>query len=422
MRFSLLALASVTALAQSPIHLSLSEAVETALRQNPSVLTARHAVEEAEARVREARAGYFPQFGFNGIAKVGLAGATNALGLVGLPASPLYRNLADSLNVSQTLFDFGRTKHRVASERKLRDAAEADVVTAEAEVSLKVEQAWYGLLRAQRMRDVAAEIVRSREAMVRQAQALYEGQIRSRVDLDLARVSLSRAQLQASEAENRVHTAVAALGLALGGAQDAEYVLESPDLTTQELEPVESLVEDGFRMRTELKSLRFEKEAAAEQLEWAKSQKRPLLNLAFTGGYARFTNVLARQLLAGGAGLALPLFTGGRIEGQEQEAQAQLGVLEAREDSLKQQVAFEIRTAWFRLKNAFDSLPVFRLQSEYARSAARLAGERYRERLGSFVEVAAAEASLAEASANESTGWYDVRIAEAELRRASGRK
>src|SRR5260370_23134855 len=117
--------------ASPPVHLTLEHAIETALRQNPSVNVARHAVEEAEARVREARAGYYPQFGFSGIAKVGLSGATNALGLIGLPASPLYRNLADSLNASQTVFDFGRTKHRVAQDRKLRDATEAAVTTIE---------------------------------------------------------------------------------------------------------------------------------------------------------------------------------------------------------------------------------------------------------------------------------------------------
>jgi outer membrane protein len=269
---------------------------------------------------------------------------------------------------------------------------------------------------------VTAEIARSREATVRQAQALYEGQIRSRVDFDLARVSLSRAQLQTSEAENRVYVAVAILGLALGGAQDAEYVLESLDLSAPKLEPVESLVEEAFRVRPEFETSRFDREAAAEQLELARSRKKPLLNLAFTGGYARFTNVLARQLFAGGAGLVMPLFTGGRIEGQQEEAEAQLRVLDDRAESLKQQVALEIRTAWFRVKNAIDSLPVLLLGTEYARSATRLAEERYRERLGSFVELAAAQASLAEASASESAGLYDAKIAEAELRRAAGRR
>jgi outer membrane protein len=422
MRIFALFLVAPVVFAGPLVHLTLQQAIETALRQNPSVNAARHGLDEAEARVREARAGYHPQLGVNGIAKMGLSGATNALGLVGLPASPLYRNLADSLNASQTVFDFGRTKHRVAQERKLRDAAEADVVAVEAEVRLKVEQTWYGLLRAQRLQEVTAEIVRSHEATVRQAQALYEGQIRSRVDLDLARVSLSRAQLQASEAENRVHIAIATFGLALGGAQDAEYTLESPDLSIPKLDPVEALVEEAFRLRPELQTLRLDREAAGEQLEFAKSQKKPLLNLAFSGGYARFTNVLARQLLAGGAGLALPLFTGGRIEGQEEEAEAQLHGLESREESLKQQVTLEIRTAWFRLRNAIDSLPVLHLQTEYARNATRLADERYRERLGSFVELSTAQASLAEASASESVGLYDAKIAEAELRRAAGRR
>src|SRR5258708_952399 len=170
-----------------------------------------------------------------------------------------------------------------------------------------------GLLRAQRLVEVTGEIVRSREVTVRQAQALYEAQIRSRVDLDLSRASLSRAQLQASEAENRVHVAIATLGLALGGAQDAEYILESPDLSTPKLEPVETFVEEALRLRPELQTLRLNREAAGEQLEFAKSQKKPLLNLAFSGGQARVSNGLARPMPAGGAGLALSLVTRGRV-------------------------------------------------------------------------------------------------------------
>src|SRR5260370_20694791 len=117
----------------------------------------------------------------------------------------------------------------------------------------------------------------------------------------------------------------------------------------------------------------------------------------------------------------MPVFTGGRVEGKEEEEEGQRHGLESREESLKQQVALEIRTAWFRLKNAIDSLPVLHLQTEYARDATRLAEERYRERLGSFVELAVAQAILAEAYVGESVGLYDAKIADAELRRAAGR-
>jgi outer membrane protein len=403
-------------------HLSLQEAIETALRQNPSVIAARRTVEEADARIRQARAGYYPQAGFNGIAKAGLSGATNALGLVGLPASPLYRNFADSLNVSQALFDSGRTRHQVAYERKLRDTAEADVAAVEAEITVEVARAYYGVLRARRLRDVAAEVVRTREATVRQARAFYEGQIRSRVDLDLARVNLSRAQLQGTEADNQVHIATAKLGQAMGGPQDEEYLLDSPGPGVPLLDSLESLLQEAIRMRPELRALRFEREAAQERLEFIRSQRRPVLNLAFSGGYARFTNVLARELLAGGAGLALPLFTGGRIEGQEQEAEAQLRVLESRDESLRQSVALEVRTTWFGLKKAIDVLPMLSQSTEYARSALRLADERYRERLGSFVDVIAAQSSSQEASSAEAVAAYDAKVAEAELRRAVGRR
>src|SRR5207253_937474 len=129
-----------------------------------------------------------------------------------------------------------------------------------------------------------------------------------------------RAQLQTTEAENRVHTAVAVLGDAIGGDQEAEYVLDAPASAPPAFEPVMSLVEEAWRLRPEIKSMRAQHDAAAAQLEYARSQKKPLLNFVFTGGYARFNNVLARQLFASGAGLALPLFTGGRLDGQEEEA------------------------------------------------------------------------------------------------------
>jgi outer membrane protein TolC len=131
--------------------------------------------------------------------------------------------------------------------------------------------------------------------------------MRSRVDLDLARANLASAQLVATEAENAARIAVAKLGQALGDAQDGEYLLDPPEPTVPEVEPIAALVEEALRTRPELRSLDFQHQGAEERLEFTRSQKKPLLNLVFTGGYARFTNVLARELLATGAGLALPV-------------------------------------------------------------------------------------------------------------------
>ena len=69
--------------------LSLDDAIRIALAKHPAIKEAEAAVLAAEARVKEARASYYPQLSFSGIGKVGLSGATGALGLPGFPASPL---------------------------------------------------------------------------------------------------------------------------------------------------------------------------------------------------------------------------------------------------------------------------------------------------------------------------------------------
>jgi outer membrane protein len=422
MRLLVLLIFGASAFGQETVHLNLKQAVETALRQNPTVTAARQALDEADARIKEARADYFPQLGFTGIAKAGLSGATNALGLVGLPNSPFYRNFADSLNMYQSALDFGRREHRVAFERRRREVAEAELHETEAFVIRKTERAYYDMLRAERLQAVAADVVRSRESVVRQAQAFYEGQIRSRVDVELARAGLARARLELLKVENNVRTSIAELGRAIGGSQDERYELELPDLTLPQPEPLPSLIEAAYRTRPELLAAQAEFRVADEAVEFARSQKRPLMAFAFSGGYARFRDVLAQQLLSGGAGLILPLFTGGRLEGLIDEARARLQIAESRQEDARQQFALEVRSAYVKLQNALESIPVLRQQAEASRQALRLAAERYRERLGTSVELYEAQASLAEAAAGEATGLYDVKVAESELRFAVGRR
>ena len=95
--------------------LSLDQAVKLAMENHPALREAEAAVEAAEAELKQVRAGYYPQLSLAGIGKIGLSGATGALGLAGFPGSPFFRNLAYSANWYQTIFDFGRTKRRVAS-------------------------------------------------------------------------------------------------------------------------------------------------------------------------------------------------------------------------------------------------------------------------------------------------------------------
>jgi outer membrane protein TolC len=422
MRSIITLLVALPALAQQTVRLTLDQAIDTGLRQNPAVAAAQQAIEEADARIKQARASYFPQFGFDGIAKAGLSGATNALGLVGLPNSPFYRNFAEAVTGYQNVWDFGRREHRIAMERRRRDALEADLRATEASVTLEVQRAYYAVLKAQRLGSAAAEVIKSQQAALRQAQAFYEGQIRSRVDLELARAGLARAQLALLEAQSNLAIASAQLDRAMGSPQEAIYVPEEPSSELPKPEPIDQLIEEAYRTRPELIAMQAERNAAEESLELASSQRKPLFGMTFSGGWARVTDVMASQLMAGGAGLILPLFTGGRLEGQIEEAQADLRLTDSKMEDLKQQVAVEVRGAGIHLRNALSSLPLLHTQADAARQAVRLATERYNERLGSIVELNQALSNLAESLAGETIGLYQVKITESELRRAVGRR
>lgn len=421
MRCAILLLVASSVWAQQTTSLTLEEAIETALANNPAVTAAQRQLAEADARIKQARSGRYPRLGASGIAKAGLSGATNALGLLGLPNSPFFQNFAVSLNAYQPIYDGGRTKFQVAWERRRKEALEAEVRGVESEVVLRTQRAFFGLLRARKSKEVAAEIFKSRELTSRQARAFRDAGLRSQLDLDLAQVGSSRARLQLLEASNAGREAMAEFGHALGSSQDLSYVVVEPEIAIPAAEPLAGLIEEAHRMRPEMHSLRAEQRATAEQIELARSGGKPLLALVFSGGYARFAEVLARQLLTGGAGILYPLFQGGKIKGRVQEAEAHLAVLQSIEEKLKQDIGLEVRRACLRLRNTIESLPTLRLQAESSRRAARLANERYRQRLGTLVELSEAQASLAGAAMLEATGLYEVALADAALRFAVGR-
>jgi len=112
------------AAAAGPEKLTITQAVQLALAISPDLRAAQQRVAAARALEGVARSRYFPLVSFDGIAKLGLSGATNGLGLLGLPASPFYQNLADAGNVRQDIFDFGRTRHATGVARAEAEAAE----------------------------------------------------------------------------------------------------------------------------------------------------------------------------------------------------------------------------------------------------------------------------------------------------------
>ncbi len=411
----------------SPVNpsrpLSLEEAVGLALKNHPALRQAEAAVEMADAEVRQVRANYFPQVTLSAIGKIGLSGATGALGLPGFPGSPFFRNVAYSANWYQTVFDFGRTRRRVASREALVENARLKKASEADRIVRAVNHAYFSALEAQRLQELAEVTVNERRLTLRRVRAYFQAQLRSQLDVSLAEANLAEAEGGLVRARNTVHTAFAALRAAMGLEGEPAYELQEPELVVPPMSGLEDQVQAALGSRPDMKALEAKVTALSEEVGVTRNDRRPEVRGVAAAGQGRFAGTAVRENQrhgVGGLGIILPLFTGGRLKAEEQEARAELeGALAAR-DLLRQQILLEVTQARDQLLALGERIQVAVEQERAAGTALRLAHARFQAQLASFLELTTAEVALTQAGANHAQSVYDYHRARADLEFATG--
>jgi outer membrane protein len=403
--------------------LSLDEAVRIALKQQPALEEAEDSVAAAEAQVREARAAYFPQLSFSGIGKIGLSGATSALGLPGFPASPFWRNAAYSVNWYQSVFDFGRTKHWVASQRAIAKSVELRKLSEEQRVVLDVKRAYFSVLEAEELREVAEQTVKSRALTTERARAYYRAELGSKLDLSLAGASLAEAQGALIHARNAVETSFSALRVAIGVDGAPAYTLQRPPFQTLSLPSLEDLIQKSSISRPDEQALESKIVALSENLGLAGAQSLPDIRGFAAGGQGRFNGTTVKEEQrhgVGALGVFVPIFTGGKLKAERDEARAELAGATSARNGLRQRIRLEITEAYYQLADLAERLPAAYQQQQSAQQALRLAQARQQAQLGSFLDVLIAQLAATGAEANYAREQFDYERAKAQLDFATG--
>ena len=403
-------------------RLSLEQAIEMALANHPHLLKAELGVTGGEARVKHARSGSYPQLNSGGIAKQGLSGSAAAFGLEGLANSPEPDDMAVSVNAYYDVLDFGRTKHETNARMGELAYLQHELSGVEAKVIRDVRKAYFMLLKAAQLVEVAEQNLESRKLNLRQAEAFFRAGLRSKVDVHLAQAEVSRAQLRLTQAHNEQAVSLAGLNHAMGsGDSSLQFQLEEPGLRLEEVQALPVLIAAGLANRPELRAVEAQIEAREEWVERAKKERYPRIMAAFSGGWTRFAELSLSNLLFGGFAIKLPVFAGGQLKASIQEKeQAQQQAIATR-NQLLQDIPLEITTVYHQLANSTEAVRTFEQVKGHADDALRLARARYRMELADQVELALAQASQAEAESQYFSALYDYQIQTAELLYTTGR-
>jgi outer membrane protein TolC len=317
-----------------------------------------------------------------------------------------------SISLSYTVLDFGG---RTGSINVARQTAVAADLTHNATVEntiLQVESAAFGYLGTRAQRDAAKVALDEATAALDAANERHRVGLATIADVLQARTARSQAELALQTFEGALM--VARGGLAVSMGLPANTPVDIPDVPAADsvhfvAESVDTLIELAVRNRPELATARAQAAAAQSQIRVVRSASLPALALTATGA----TNGSSAPGFSGpvyqaGVGIQVPVFTGFSTQYDIRAAQEQYQSALARAEVTKQQVIQQVFTAYYTLRTSTDRVRTTRDLLASATQSEVVARERYKEGVGSIVDLLIAQSALASAraeSANARWGW-----------------
>jgi outer membrane protein len=395
----------------APPKLSLQEAESLALKNHPEVLAAQNVYSAVSQRIAETRAAYFPQLSGDLTGSQGNIGARIGAGY--LTDSRLFNRFGDGIILDQLITDSGRTPNLVASSRLTAGAAQQTVQATKYDVLLRVNQTYFGTLRAQALVRVADETVAARQTVSDQVTAMFNNKLKSEVDVAFANVELSRAKLMQLQARAQVQAQFAELTRALGAQDAATYQLSDEPMPPSPSLNTEDLVQQALNARPELASLKLNRDAAYKFERAERDLSLPNVKFVGVGGYMPYIDqitlprVIPNEYEGGAVNVEIPILNGGLFKARREEAHYRAMEADQRLRNEAEQIARDVRSAWGDATVAYQRMDLTAEMVRQATLARELAQQRYALGLSSIVELTDALLNLTAAEVDNVNAKYD---------------
>ena len=404
--------------------LSLEECIEIALEAQPAIQATLYDYAAARARVREALAPLLPQLSGSVTANrshttvvptTQVGGRTVTVQISRQPADTFLAQV----QLSQLLFDFGKTLAATQVARKLAEVSAEGVELQRQLIALTVKEAYTNILLAQRLIRVQEQSVERAELNLSSAKGFYDVGTQPLSTVVRAEVDVANAKVDLINARNALRTARVALNTAM--AIDASTQTEIKDNLEYEPTTIDraALRAEALRQSPEYRQAKLQSSAAAAGVQVATRNFLP--NVSGTGSYGGSQLDLNTNWSLGLA-FTWNIFDGGNLIAALDEAKANHGAANARVKVAELTLIQNLEQAEIAVEAAQERIQAARVATTSSQENFRLAQGRFDVGVGTILELTDAQLALTQSQNTEAQALADYRIALAQLDRAAGRR
>ena len=463
--------------ATPPTVLSLDDAIRLATRESEALQIARAGVTRASGQVKQARSSYYPQVNtslayartlksqFSALASSAPADTTPKPQSVCAPVIAANATAAErqaalnqastcaatqgidfskvgfgaknaytlGLSVQQTVYSGGRVGALTAASEAGQRAAEIDLGSQRAQLALDVTQAYFDAVLADRLVTIADTSLAQTEELLRQTTVARR--VGNQSEFDLLRATVSRDNQRPVLITRQGDRDVAylrlkqLLNIPLGAPLQLTTPIDEPtaitniiatsvtsgagaggeasDTTTNRRAPVRESEESVLASEGQLKSARAD-------LLPSLSLNTNYQRLFFPNSFLPTLNQFSENWTVGGS-ISYSLFSGGRVTGQIEVAQATLDESRARLQQARELAALDTRVALNQLQAAEAAFAASRGTAQQAQRAYSIDQIRYKEGLSTQTDLTQSRLLLEQAVANQAQSSRDVAVARARV-------
>jgi outer membrane protein TolC len=410
-------------------RLSLQEAVDRALEYNLGAVGMTQALRQAHGQTRVARSALLPNV--NGDfteteETVNLAALGVRFNVPGAPGFSLptvvgpfnYMDLRARL--TQTVADFTARNNYRAAQESLR-AAQLSSQDARDLVVLATGGAYLQVIAAKARVQSAQAQLETANALFQQTQMQFQFGKVPQIDVNRSQVEVLTQRQRLVSLQNDVSKQKINLARLTGLPPNDQYDI-SDDVAFAVAPPVmlEDAVKQAFDQRPDLKAAEVQVSAAERALTAARDERYPSLSVSADYGVIGTNPGQAHGTFTAVAKLTVPIWRGGRTEGDIEEADAALRQRKAELEDQKSQVESDVRNAYLDLQAAASQVQVAQQNLDVTRQTLAQERQRFEAGVSNDVVVTQAQESVASAELDYINSVFAHNLAKLSLARAIG--